>query len=831
MHIPSLSALEYHKILELLAEQAAFSTGRSYCLSLQPATDPQEVRRRLAATSEAVRLMEARRPIGVGGAHDVRPLVEHAEREGLLDPMQFLEILSTLQAADQLRRSLERLDRSFPMLQELIPSLYPLPPLQQSIQRCIDARGEVLNSASQRLGAIRSEIRVLQGRLGDRMQSLLKRYSSALQETIITQRQGRYVLAVKTSHKRAVPGLVHDHSASGATLFIEPMEVVDMGNTLRELELEEEDEVRRVLMELSDQVAASAEQIDQTVETLARTDLILAKARFSLKLQGGEPGLVIRRDDRLYLYPPTFGADAPPQEEPGQAGQGPSPEAERPGWPGSRPLPQEEPPLRLVQARHPLLPPELVVPIDVHVGGDFRVLVITGPNTGGKTVSLKTVGLLTLMAQAGLHIPAGRGSHIAVMDQVFADIGDEQSIEQNLSTFSSHMTRIIQVLEQADQESLVLLDELGAGTDPVEGTALARALIEELLRLHCLALTTTHHSELKSYAYTTPHVENASVEFDVETLSPTYILTIGLPGRSNALAIAGRLGLDRAIIDRAQQWLGEDEIEVEALLEQIQQEREETQQALAEARQAREHAHNLERRLEREIRQLKRERHDILEQTRRQAETALEEVRERVSALQRDMATVRITREWMDQTRQRIEETEEAIPEVPPAPAEPEVELAAPKEPLEVGDAVWVESLGAVGEVLTPTDEEGEVEVQVGSFKVQQPADELRKAKQEQPEGRARTRVQVSTPAEAPPMELELRGRRAAEVEPFLDRYLNDAYLTGMPYVRIIHGKGTGALRRVVREILAEHPLIRSFKTPPERDGGEGVTVAHLIPR
>ncbi|MGC9023579.1 MAG: endonuclease MutS2 [Chloroflexia bacterium] len=809
MHEPSLIALEYPKILERLARHTSFSAGREAALALHPSADPEEVRRRQAATSEAVRLIRAGSSLGLGGAHDVRPLVDRAERQGALEAHQFLDILSTLQAAGRLQRALQHLDETFPMLRLLIPDLYPLPALQQAIARCIGPQGEVLDGASPRLGAIRAEIRTLQNRLQERMQSLLQRYRAILQEPIITQRQGRYVLAVRADSKRRLRGLVHDHSASGATLYIEPLEVVEMGNELRELQLAEEEEVRRILQELSEQVAGAGAAIRRTVETLARMDLILARAHFSLELEASEPALVVRREGRYLLLPPTEAA---------------------PDASAASPLPPGEPPLSLKQARHPLLNPAAVVPIDVYVGGDFRVLVITGPNTGGKTVALKTVGLLNLMAQAGMHLPAGKGSRIPVVGQVFADIGDEQSIEQSLSTFSAHMTRIIKVLQKAGDDSLVLLDELGAGTDPVEGSALARALIEALLERGCLTLVTTHHSELKAYAYATPGVENACVEFDVETLSPTYVLTIGLPGRSNALAIAGRLGLDPAIIERARRWLRPEELQVESLLQEIQRERDEMHAALEEAAAAREHARYLEKRLEREIHDLERRRHEILAQARAEAEKALEEMRARLEALQREVSRAGLTREELAQARRRLEEAEEVLPEVPPAPPEARVvreEIGM--QPLQPGDAVWVESLGTSAEVLSSPDAEGQVELLVGRFKMRRPLEDLRRTGR--PETPARSAVHLPAPPPSVPLELEIRGWRVAEAEQALERYLNDAYLAGLPFVRIIHGKGTGTLRRVVREILASHPLVASFEGAAERDGGEGVTIAHLISR
>jgi len=813
MHGPSLDALEYAKVLERLAQHTSFSAGHELALALRPVTAPEEVRQRQAATSEALALLRASSSIGIGGAHDVRPLVERAERDGLLDPPHFLDILSTLQAAGQLQRLLLGLDESFPMLRSLSPGLYALLPLQQAITRCIGSQGEVLDSASPRLGALRAEIRTLQNRLNERMQAYLQRYQPFLQEPIITQRQGRYVLAVKSNMKRNVPGLVHDHSSSGQTLYIEPLEIVELGNELREAELAEAEEVRRILLELSAQVAAAAAEIRATVETLARTDLILAQARYSREIAGVEPALVVRRAGQMEVLPPTAA---------GEAGK----------WPDSRPLPRGEEMLFLPQARHPLLDPARVVPIDVRLGSTARVLVITGPNTGGKTVALKTVGLLVLMAQAGMHIPAAEGARLPVMQQVFADIGDEQSIEQSLSTFSAHMTRIVQILGRADANSLVLLDELGAGTDPVEGSALARALIEALLARGCLTLVTTHHSELKAYAYTTPGVQNACVEFDVETLSPTYVLTIGLPGRSNALAIAGRLGLDPAVLARARDWLSEEDMQVESLLEQIQREQAEIRRQLAEAQEAREHARNLEKRLEREIRDFERQRHDVLARTRAEAEAALREVRERVETLQQQLARTQPTREWLAQARRQVEEAAEKVPPVPPAPPEEEVVLeTGGAQSLQAGDRVWVDSLGALGEVLEPPDPSGEVEVQVGSFKVRRPFSDLRKAGRHGEEAPRSAVFAPRPPAREVPLELEIRGLRVADAEEVLDRYLNDAYLAGLPFVRIIHGKGTGVLRQVVREFLSSHPLVASFAGAPDRDGGEGVTVAHLASR
>ncbi|MCU0502146.1 MAG: endonuclease MutS2, partial [Anaerolineae bacterium] len=514
--------LEFDKILEQVARFTSFSVGQERVHALQPTDDIRLARDWQAETSEARRLLDEKSDIYLGAVHDLRPLVEQALRGSPILPADFISIRYTLQRAKALNRALGRIADRFPHVADVAMRMDAPQSLIDEIGRCIDERGEVLDSASDALGRIRRELREAHARLMERLQRIVASPGNQpyLQEAIVTQRQGRYVIPLRAEFKGRIPGLVHDQSGSGATLFIEPIAVVELNNRLREAQLAEEDEIRRILLQLTDMVAASAGPISRTVEALGDLDLVFAKARYANLLRASEPELVPFQVESSRVkgrsaraQPSTSNLEPATAQHPGST-------------------------IRLLQARHPLLDPLTVVPVDIYLDEEFFILVVTGPNTGGKTVTLKTTGLLTLMAQAGLAIPAAEGSKLSVFEHVHADIGDEQSIEQSLSTFSSHMTHIVEILGEADDRSLVLLDELGAGTDPEEGAALAQALLGTLLDRRITALATTHYSELKVFAHNTPFVTNASVEFDIETLSPTYRLSIGLPGRSNAFAIA-----------------------------------------------------------------------------------------------------------------------------------------------------------------------------------------------------------------------------------------------------------------------------------------------------
>jgi DNA mismatch repair protein MutS2 len=508
MNEKSITVLELPKILDQLAKHASFSAGVELCRALRPTNDLRVALDRQRETAEAVALLESKTEISLGGARDVRDAVEHASRGVILEPPTFLDIRTTLRRATTLKRLLTRLRNQYPALGSIAEGLEDCAGLQGEISRVLDDSGNILDTASIKLALVRRDLRVAFERLQSRLNSLVNNpnFSKYLQEQLVTQRNGRYVVPLRAEFKGRIQGIIHDQSSSGATIFIEPLVTVELNNTVREMQLAEEEEIRRILRELSDLVAHEGAYIVRTVEGLATLDMIFARARYAAQLQATAPKL-------LPFQPPQD----PDSKHPGSV-------------------------IRLEGARHPLLDPNKVVPIDLTLDEKTYVLVITGPNTGGKTVALKTVGLLTLMAQCGLHIPANPGAELTVFEGVFADIGDEQSIEQSLSTFSSHMTNTIRILAEANRRSLVILDELGAGTDPAEGSALARAVLLDLLDRSVTTLVTTHHPELKVFSQGTPGVRNASVEFDLETLRPTYRLIVGIPGRSNALAIASRLG-------------------------------------------------------------------------------------------------------------------------------------------------------------------------------------------------------------------------------------------------------------------------------------------------
>ncbi|MBK9715640.1 MAG: endonuclease MutS2 [Kouleothrix sp.] len=831
----SLDTLEFPKIRDRLARHTAFSASRELALALLPSTDPYEIRRRLAITGEARRLLDERPDTTIGGARDIRGPIGLARRGGVLDAATFLEIASTLSSGRRLRALLLKIEATlFPLLRELAEHLPNLQAVEDAIAATIGDDGTVLDSASPTLGRLRSEVRVAFGRLQDKLQNMISSttYNDSLQEPIITVRNGRYVVPVKASHKRNIRGLVHDQSASGATLYIEPMAIVEMNNRWRELQLAEEEEVARILAELSDRVGGHAQQIVAGVEALAEIDLAFAKARYALELRCVEPEIAEWRGVREVV----------PEESRGDHATRPTSLA----------------PLVLTQARHPLLNQATVVPTDLYLGGEFRILLITGPNTGGKTVALKTTGLLALMAQAGLHIPAALPARLPVFAQIFADIGDEQSIEQSLSTFSSHMSNIIRILNaldaaRADWESgepetaLVLLDELGAGTDPVEGAALARAIIERLLDLGVLGVATTHYAELKAFAYATEGVENGSVEFDVETLAPTYRLTVGIPGRSNALAIAARLGLDGGLVERARSMMAHEDVQVEDLLAGIHRERAASAEELKRMEDLRADAEKYRDRLAAQLREFDQRREAEWQAARDQIDDELREVRSQLRRLRDEFRSVSLTRQWMEEAEQRLQTAQSQAKEVqqprqPQAAAAAAAVVAPPSvappsapRPIQPGDTVLVRSVGLTGEVLTIDEEDGTAEVQVGGFRMQADLAELRRETKDERKAKSEPRraepQRASLPA-APDVGLnfDMRGWRAADVADKLDRYLNDAYLAGLPYVRLIHGKGTGALRQIVRDVLTGHPLVASFGGGGP-DGGEGVTVARMVER
>jgi DNA mismatch repair protein MutS2 len=792
-----LAVLEFDDVLDLLEQRCTFSVASELALDLLPSDHTPTVRRLLQLTAEAHALLTALPEFSVRGARDIRQTIEGARVGIILTPQQLMEIQDTLGGARNLRRSFARIpdrEERFPGLTDILVMVEEFPALEADIGRTVGPRGDILDSASPELGRIRSQIRVAHNRLMDRINGLLTsgKYGSAIRESIVTMRDGRYVIPVRADARATVGGIVHDTSASGQTVFVEPVETVELNNTWRQLQRDEEHEIERILRRLSNQVAEQADPLARTVQGLAEFDFQLAKARFAFDLDATIPTIL---DDNA--------------------------------------------PRRIVlnRARHPLLTGD-VVPIDIALGEDYRILVITGPNTGGKTVALKTVGLLTLMAQAGLAIPADSTSSLSVFGQVFADIGDEQSIAQSLSTFSSHLRNIIRMFDNVTPDSLVLLDEMGAGTDPTEGAALARSIVATLLERGALAIATTHYSELKSFAYATPGVENASVEFDVETLSPTYRLLIGVPGRSNALAIASGLGLNPAIVDRARGYLTTQDIQVDELLGQIQAERDAAEEARRAAATERREAERVRREAQEQLREAERARASARESALGELEGELADVRGELRRLAKDREQVAVTREWLRQAEARAAELGQSVRQVraarpAPAPAAPVGGRIGP------GDRVMVASLGQQGDVIALTGPD-EADVQVGTFRLRRPLADLTRLSRNQVralEQQHRTapsprngsvKIVTARSAEAAPLDIDVRGMRAVEAEEALERFLNDAYLASLPFVRIIHGKGTGALRQSIREFLGQHPLVSGYEGSKDTHGGEGVTIARL---
>ncbi len=800
----TLTMLEYPKILARLAEFCAFSASAELALALQPAADVEEARARLAATTEARKLLSLHN-VDVGAAHDVRSQVDLAARGGALEARELLEIQATLITMRDLRRFFEKHTASFPSLTRIALRLPAAAGLVEAISRAIAPNGEVLDEASPKLARIRREGWLAHERLLARLQRYLTDPETApkLQDAVITQRDGRYVIPLRAECKGQIKAIVHDQSSTGATLFVEPLTVVELNNAYREWQLAERDEIRRILAELSAQVGALAGEIIPGVAALAELDLAFAKAKYADVMDASEPILV--------------GFERREANGGGQLarrGQGAANKATV---------------VYLLRARHPLLDPKTVVPITIDLPPGAFALVITGPNTGGKTVTLKTVGLLALMAQSGLHIPAESGSSLPCFRAIFADIGDEQSIEQSLSTFSAHITNIVRILKKADERSLVILDELGAGTDPQEGSALARAILSFLLERRVTTFVATHYPELKAFAHTTPGVVNASLEFDIQTLRPTYQLVIGLPGRSNALAIAERLGLPRSIVETARAEIHPESLRADRLIADIARQRKRAIQERVKAEKLRAEARRLERELAERLDRIEEERQKVLAQARAEGELELEVLKAQLAIVKEALRKAHRPLEQVREIEKQIEEIEDALQEKKHSAIGKRAAASLPA--LAVGESVVVRKLGING-TITALDGD-EIEIQAGALRVRARQDEVERLA---PAVKAVSAVVLpSEPAlsgpllpASPGLELHLRGMRAEDALAELDSYLDKAYLAGLPFVRIVHGKGTGKLRRAIRQALQAHPHVLAFEDGREEEGGAGVTVVKL---
>ncbi len=790
----TLSTLEYPKVLERLAGFCSFSASAEAARALRPSVSLDEVKPRLQRTTEARKLLSLNMDVSVGGTSDIRPLVGLAARSGVLPPADLLAIKTTLEVGRQLARTFEKSHHQFPLLSGIALSFPPPHGLIDAISQCISERGDILDSASPKLASIRREVRVAHERLMSKLERMISDSKNApmLQEALITQRNGRYVIPLRADFKGRIRSIVHDQSSSGATLFVEPLAVVDLNNAWQECQLAERDEERRILSELSAKVGENSDSLIALLDALAEFDLVLACAKYAEELRAVEPVMEPFKPRNTATH-----------------------------HPGSS--------IRLLAARHPLLDAQKVVPIDIMMDERTFSVVITGPNTGGKTVTLKTVGLLVLMAQSGLHIPATSGSEISCFTQIFADIGDEQSIEQSLSTFSGHITNIIHILNVCDRTSLVLLDELGAGTDPQEGSALARAILSDLIERGITNLIATHYPELKEYAHAVNGVTNASLEFNLRTLRPTYHLTIGLPGRSNALSIAERLGLPKGIIEGARTLLDPNDLRSEDLLDEIHRQMEHARRQRAVSDRVRNEAEDLRKKYRARLENVEDERREMLVKAREQAEREVDELRAEMDALRKDLAHARQPIEALKPIQAKLQ----ALEEKTQAPVERQSPQAEGSRVLKPGDRVRIASLKMDGVLSAVGEEEGEV--QIGNLRVRVRLSELLHVGD--PTGAAiedaSTRlVQAQSGSSvfypSPGMELDIRGQRADDAVDAVERYLESAYLAGMPFVRIIHGKGTGRLRQVIQQTLRGIPHVSSFEDGGDREGGEGVTVVKI---
>ncbi|NLF66645.1 MAG: endonuclease MutS2 [Chloroflexi bacterium] len=801
----TLRILEFDKILERLASYTSFSAGQALALALHPTADAAEAARRQAETQEALQLFNAGSEATIGGARDVRRAADNAMRGFVLRAEDLLDIRSTLIAARNLQRALLRVEERYPNLAAIAHLIEEIPRLVQAIGEAIDEdRGEVLDSASDRLASIRRSIRITHSRIHERLQALINSSMSRfLQEPIITSRGGRYVVPLRAEFKGQIRGIVHDQSGSGATLWIEPMNTVELNNEYRSLQIEEEEEIQRILAELSVQVAERGDAIKRIVDRLAELDLIFARARYAAAIDAIPPEFVPWRVTSTSRHQKQ--AEQPASRHPGST-------------------------LWIRGARHPLLPPETVVPTDLLLDEDIFLVLITGPNTGGKTVSLKTVGLMVLMAQSGLHLPAV-GARLTVFDNVFADIGDEQSIEQSLSTFSAHITNITRILEQVDDRSLVLLDELGSGTDPAEGAALAQAIVNFLRDRGATTFVATHYPELKVYASQTPGATNASLLFDLETLSPTYEMTIGLPGKSNAVAIARRLGLDETILDDALRLLGAGSAHASTLLDSIYDIRDRISSQEAATRMALQKAERERDELQERLNEIDAERDEILAEARRQGQAELEALREEIQRIRKQLRSGRgdgeLSGTILKQLGREVDQAEAALHAEVPEPPSQRRSVRRLRETLQAGDRVLVRSLNKSGEVISVGNKDAEValgrlktRVSLADLKL---LEEAGSGDEDAVQPAVRTRA-----APAPPMELDLRGTTVEEGLARLESYMDAAILSELPYVRIIHGKGTGRLREAVRDSLRRDTRIRSWEEGKDSEGGAGVTVVKL---
>jgi DNA mismatch repair protein MutS2 len=785
----TLRVLEYHKIISLLEEFALSDLGKDLIKRINPSSDIAKVQTMLEETSQAYNIINYSGYSPMDIFPDIRAILQKAKVGSILSPGELLKVGQVLKVSGRVKAEIGKYPNpeAIPLIIQRVKALILNKDLMDEIFRCIEGEDRVSDYASSQLANIRRRITRTNEKIRDQLNNLIRspQFQKFLQEPIVTIRNERYVVPVKQEHRSNVPGMIHDQSTSGATVYIEPMSVVEANNDLRGLMLEEQREIENILLRLTTEVQSSHETIFNNLDILATLDVIFAKASFSRSYKGVDPEIV------------------------------------------------KEPTINIINGRHPLIDKDDVVPITVKLGQNSKCLIITGPNTGGKTVTLKTVGLFALMVQSGMHIPADYGSKMGIFEGVFADIGDEQSIEQSLSTFSSHMVHIAHIVEQADERSLVLFDELGAGTDPTEGAALAMAILNYFSEKGTCTIATTHYSELKVFALSQDGMENASMEFDVETLRPTFRLLMGIPGKSNAFEIAMRLGLKRDLIEAARKYITQDELQFEDVLSDMEKNRLKAKEEREKAQAYLDEIRLMKSKLEEKERLIKESEERILRNAHYEARKILSEAKEQADEILNEMrmlahqAQDKEHRRSMEQARNRLKRNLDMVEEAIGDTLNPTDGLLAPPKDLKPGESVYIPNLDQTGQVLGISGQGDEVQVQVGIMKINVHISNLRRTQRESGDKKSLSRP-IAKKNRAISMELDLRGHDLESALVKVDKYLDDVFLAGLKEVVLIHGKGTGVLRNGIHQYLRKHPHVDSFRLGRFGEGESGVTVVKL---
>ena len=792
MNQKALETLEYKKIIAQLKREMGSAASAKLADELTPLTSEKIIKEELRSTTEAVDLIVRKGPLPTGGLYDIREALLLAKKGGSLTMRQLLEVQNVLGISSEVVAFMH--DDALPELKyigEMVDLIVEFTALEKEISRCILTEDEMADNASPKLKDIRRSIHQQNQAIKNKLSRIITSSSNKtyLQDAIVTMRDGRYVIPVKQEYRSFFPGMVHDQSKGGATLFIEPQGVVELNNKLRELEVEEQLEIARILAELSSRVAEHYREIRSNLDLLIKLDFIMAKGKLSCKMHASEPKI-----------------DADGE-------------------------------LRLISARHPLIEYKKAVPVDIRIGGDYRTLIITGPNTGGKTVSLKTAGLLVMMAQSGLHIPASHASTLPIFGEVFADIGDEQSIEQSLSTFSSHMKNIVSIIDKASYDSLVLVDELGAGTDPTEGAALAIAILERFYDSGALTMATTHYNELKKYALATSGVENAAMEFDVETLTPTYRLLIGVPGKSNAFEISKKLGLSESVIERASEHIKHGDMEFENVISSIEDDKRKAAADRLDAESMRAEIEERLKKLEEKEKAISEKRADIIAEAKREARELLRETKSAVKDVQKDLrrlqksgAHTNLNTGALEKSRRKINETEDLVSEkvVKQVNSEP-----VSADTLKIGDRVKLITIGQNGTIVSLPDEKGNLMINIGALKVKARLQDLmliNEGKDRKPQAKSSSKYGslLRSKSSSVSASINVMGKNLEDALADVEKYLDDVYMAGLDMVSIIHGRGGGILKDGIRQMLKRKKYVDSYGAASYNDGGEGVTVVRM---